>query len=212
MPQKLSFCYRQMVSTFLHPVRCQQARHQHKFCFQCSMEYLHLDWNVCWYLLYASWWWWTGLSLLDVYLLVALLTHLVSWTCSWLQLSVALSWFLRWSDWQVSPVLCLFQFYSVISLDYVSVERDRVQSLLLNILQSQLFKYRSFRFSHSMYLNLGTLCYYLCLSDTSLSLLLIVHASGWPSQSVVCLAHQYEKVKNNYSTHWKRLELCLVSS
>lgn len=69
---------------------------------------------------YYRLWWWMGLSWSDVYLLVALPTHSASWTCSLLRLFVALSWFLRWSDWQIFPVLCLFQFYLVISLDYVS--------------------------------------------------------------------------------------------
>ena len=119
-----------------------------------------------------SLWWWTGLSCLDVYLLDALLIHLASWICLWLLLSVALSWFLRWLVWQVFPVFCLFQFYLDISLDYVSVFfkihlrfRHFTFSIKYNViifvfpppLQSQLFKYLSFQFTHMMYLNLGTL-------------------------------------------------------
>ena len=50
---------------------------------------------------YASWWWWTSLasSDSDIYLLVSLPTHSASWTGFWLRLSVALSWYLPWSDW-----------------------------------------------------------------------------------------------------------------
>ena len=130
--------------TFLHPVTSISIK------------------NVCWLLafLYYSLWWWTGLPCLDFYLLVALPTHSVSWTCSWRPLSVALFAMVGLTNIpSLVSISVLFGYFFGLCKCLEISKRFRFFTFFNNIIifRSQLFKY----LISILTLDVGTLCHFI---------------------------------------------------